>query len=131
MKTECLKIPEPYLNSFEEFKNQLKVFYDFLPKSLNIFFFIDFCRKTQADKVYWHLQEFGSITNLQCHAIYGIRHAPSVIRDLRQRLRFEGDRYRIENETKKGCNRFGKPSNWDVYKLVPNGGSENELQLSA
>ena len=49
----------------------------------------------------------------------------------RIRLRFEGDKYRIENETKKGCNRFGKACNWDVYKLVPNGGSENELPLSA
>jgi len=126
-----MEIEFQYIKWFEEFKKQLRVFYDFIPKCLDIFFFKDFCKKSQADKIYWHLQEFGSITNLQCHAIYGIRHAPSVIRDIRQRLRFEGDHYRIENETKKGCNRFGKPSNWDVYKLVPNKGEENELPLSA
>lgn len=126
-----MEIEFQYYKWFDEFKKQLQVFYDFIPKCLDIFFFKDFCRKSQADKIYWHLQEFGSITNLQCHAIYGIRHCPSVIRDIRQRLRFEGDKYRIENETKKGCNRFGKACNWDVYKLVPNGGSENELPLSA
>lgn len=117
--------------NYQEFIQQLKVFYSQIPKYLSFFYFIDFCKKTQADKVYWHLLEFGSITNLQCHAIYGIRHAPSVIRSIRQRLKLEGDKYRIENETKKGCNRFGKPCNWDVYKLVPTKGEFNELPLSA
>lgn len=118
-------------SGYMEFISQLKVFYSYIPKCLNFFFFKDFCKKTQVDKVYWHLQEYGEITNLQCHAIYGIRHAPSVIRALRHRLKFQGDQYRIENETKKGCNRFGKSCYWDVYKLVPTGGSQDELQLSA
>ncbi len=117
-------------NRFLEFVRQLKVFFK-VPQSLNFLFFKDFCKKTQADKVYWHLLTFGEITNLQCHAIYGIRHAPSVIRDLRTRLKFQGDKYRIENEQQRGCNRFGQPSIWDVYKLIPNDKDKNELKLSA
>lgn len=120
-----------FLEKYNEFIRQLKVYYSQIPQGLSFFFFKDFCNKTQADKVFWHLQEFGSITNLQCHAIYGIRHAPSVIRDLRQRLKFQGDKYKIENRPKKGCNRFGRPCNWDEYILVPTGGDQNELQMSA
>ncbi len=118
-------------NNYMEFIRQLKVFYSQIPKCLSFFFFKDFCRKTQADKVLWHLEEFGSITNLQCHAIYGIRHCPSVIRDLRQRLRLQGNRYKIENRTKRGCNRFGQPTNWDEYILVPTEDGVNDLPLSA
>lgn len=33
----------------------------------------------QYERIWWHLQEFGQITNMQCHELYGIRHAPSVI----------------------------------------------------
>lgn len=116
---------------YKEFVQLLRIYFKRIPACLNFFFFKDFCSKTQADKVYWHLQEFGTITNTQCREIYGINHAPSVIKIIRQRLLFEGDKYRIENETKKGCNRFGKPTNWDVYKLVPHGGEENELKMSA
>ncbi len=95
-----------------------------IPKDLNFFFFKGFCKSTQADKVLWHLENFGSITNLQCHAIYGIRHAPSVIRDLRQRLKFQGNKYKIENRTKKGGDRFGNAISWDEYVLISTGGED-------
>ena len=119
------------IKCYNDFINQLKFYCKSqIPKGLSFFFFKDFCKKTQADKVLWHLEIYGSITNLQCHAIYGIRHAPSVIRHLRLRLREEGNKYKIKNRTVKGCNRFGQPANWDEYILVPTG-KNDELPLSA
>lgn len=76
--------------------------------------------KSQADRVLWHLQTYGRITNLQCHDLYGIRHCPSVIRDLRKKFLKENSKYSIINEKKKGCNRFGEPVWWDDYVLVRN-----------
>lgn len=120
------------IKCYEDFIKQLKFYCktQIIPQGLSFFFFKNFCKKTQSDKVMWHLENFGSITNLQCHAIYGIRHAPSVIRELRHRLKFQGNKYKIENRPKKGCNRFGQPANWDEYVLVPTDG-ENELELAS
>lgn len=73
--------------------------------------------KSQADKVLWWLEEHGKITNAQCHEIFGIRHAASVIRDLRKRFQVQGCSYEIINNRKKGCNRFGEPCHWDEYIL--------------
>lgn len=114
------------VNCYKEFINHLKFYCNRvqIPKGLSFLFFKNFCKKSQTEKVLWHLQTFGSITNFQCHEIYGIRHAPSVIRDIRQRLRFEGNKYKIENRTKKGCNRFGQPTNWDEYVLITTGGDD-------
>lgn len=42
---------------------------------------------TQAERVYNHLQVWGSITNAQAHEMYGIRHLPSVIRDIKNSTR--------------------------------------------
>lgn len=72
--------------------------------------------KSQADKVLWHLEQYGRITNMQCHDLYGIRHAPSVIRDIRKKLAI-ADKYEIINEKKKGCNRFGEKVWWEDYVL--------------
>jgi len=74
--------------------------------------------KSQADKVLWFLETHGRITNMQCHDIFGIRHCPSVIRDLRKRFKEQNSEYEIVNESKKGCNRFGEPVRWDDYVLV-------------
>lgn len=79
-------------------------------------FFHQMQGKSQADRVMWHLEEHGRITNLQCHELYGIRHCPSVIREIRQRLAKSG-RYEIVNERKKGCDRFGNKVWWDDYVL--------------
>lgn len=103
--------------NFQKFISRLYLYYRNLPRSLTIAFFLNFCTKSQAEKVYWHLQNFGSITNLQCHENYSIRHAPSVIRDIRKRLALEGNHYMITNKPKKGCNMFGKPCNWVEYTL--------------
>ena len=72
---------------------------------------------TQADRVYNHLLEHGSITNMQCHLLYGIRHCPSVIRNVKKKLLNEGSFYFIDTEMKKGCNRYGEKTNWLNYIL--------------
>lgn len=71
----------------------------------------------QYERVWWHLQEFGQITNMQCHELYGIRHAPSVIRDIRKKLALKNE-WEIINEHKNGCDRFGNSCTFDIYKLV-------------
>ena len=71
--------------------------------------------KSQVEKVWWWLQVHGRITNMQCHEIFGIRHCPSVIRDLRKKL--ANTEWEIINERKEGCNRFGEPVWWDDYVL--------------
>lgn len=120
------------IDRYKDFLSNLKYYCKnaLFPVKLSLFDFREFCKKTQADKVLWHLETFGSITNLQCHAIYGIRHAPSVIRDLRRRFKFQGNKYKIENRHKKGCDRFGNPVNWDEYVLITAGG-EDELLLAS
>lgn len=118
------------INCYNDFIRNLKFYCKAqIPKGLSFLFFQNFCNKSQADKVLWHLETYGSITNLQCHAIYGIRHAPSVIRGIRQRLKLCGSPYKIENRTKHGCNRFGKPTYWDEYILTT--GENNELRIPA
>lgn len=65
----------------------------------------------QWERVLYHLKKYGRITNLQCHELYGIRHAPSVIRDLRSKD------YKIVNERKHSKNRFGEKVFYDEYVL--------------
>lgn len=90
---------------------------------LNLFNFAQLRGKTQAEKVLWFLEEHGRITNKQCHEIFGIRHAPSVIKQIRTAFKDKKHKlYRqgldIINEPKKGCNKFGEPTHWDDYVLV-------------
>lgn len=73
---------------------------------------------SQSERVLFHLQKYGKITNLECHELYGIRHAPSVIRDVRKRLFKEGNKYKIENVHKEGKDRFGNKTNYDEYTYV-------------
>lgn len=81
--------------------------------------FDKFCKLRQADKVWWHLKNFECITNKECHDIYGIRHCPSVIRDLRNNPFTYGDNHfyiesvRSEDEV----DRFGKRTFHDIYTL--------------
>lgn len=67
---------------------------------------------SQAERVYNHLQIFGSITNAQAHETYGIRHLPSVIRDIKEQYGAE-----FEKERMTGCNRFGDKVWWEKYIL--------------
>jgi hypothetical protein len=69
---------------------------------------------SQAERVYNHLQVFGSITNAQAHEMYGIRHLPSVIRDIKEHYSAEFDKERMT-----GCNRFGEKVWWEKYILKP------------
>ena len=65
----------------------------------------------QWERVLWHLEKYGRITNKDCHDLYGIRHAPSVIRVLRDKD------YKIINERKYEKNRFGEKVFYDEYVL--------------
>lgn len=78
-----------------------------------------FCKLPQADKVWWHLKKTGKITNKECHDVYGIRHCPSVIRDIRNNPFTYGDNHfyiesvRVDGE----ADRFGKATFHDIYTL--------------
>ena len=74
-------------------------------------------KMTQTDRVYNHLKEHGFITNMQCHLLYGIRHCPSVIRNIKKKLLFEGSSFYIDTEPQKGCDRYGNKTNWLKYIL--------------
>ena len=77
-----------------------------------------FCKLKQADKVWWHLKKFGKITNKECHEIYGIRHCPSVIRDIRNNPFVYGDQhFYIEDIRNKEPDRWGNVSNFEIYTL--------------
>ncbi|MBQ1769095.1 MAG: hypothetical protein IIZ99_00125 [Turicibacter sp.] len=67
---------------------------------------------SQAERVYNHLLIFGSITNAQAHENYGIRHLPSVIRDIKLKFNVDFDKERLT-----GCNRFGDKVWWEKYIL--------------
>lgn len=85
--------------------------------SMPIEWFVVFSRKTQAQMVFWHLEKYGKITNQQAHDIYGIRHCPSVIRDLRDMFREKQAPYKIDNNHIDGFNRWGKKTTYDEYTL--------------
>jgi hypothetical protein len=77
-----------------------------------------FCKLRQADKVWWHLKNLGSITNKICHEVYGIRHCPSVIRDIRDNPFTYGDNhFYIEDIRNNEPDRWGKSSNFEIYTL--------------
>jgi hypothetical protein len=67
---------------------------------------------TKAERVYNHLLVWGSITNAQANELYGIRHLPSVIRDIKEQYKAEFDKERLT-----GCNRFGDKVWWEKYIL--------------
>ena len=77
-----------------------------------------FCKLKQADKVWWHLKQFGKITNKECHEIYGIRHCPSVIRDIRNNPFVYGDQhFFIEGIESKEPDRWGNKTHFVTYTL--------------
>lgn len=87
--------------------------------------------KTQAERVLNHLYEHGSITNMQCHLLYGIRHCPSVIRDAKKKLLLENSLYEIDTKPAKGCNRYGEKTNWVVYFLKEKAGNYGRYEQIA
>lgn len=66
----------------------------------------------QAERIYNHLQVFGFITNEQAHAMYGFRHLPAIIRDIKEKYGTE-----FEEEWMTGCNRYGDTVRWKKYIL--------------
>lgn len=86
---------------------------------------------TQTDRVWNHLLEHGEITNLQCHLLYGIRHCPSVIRNIKKKLEAEKSCYEIDTRPAKGCDRYGNASNWVVYFLTHKKDSTGQFKLFA
>lgn len=67
---------------------------------------------SQSERIYTHLQIFGTITNKQAHDDYGIRHLPSVIRDIKKKYNVE-----IFTKWESGKNRFNENCRWEVYSL--------------
>lgn len=67
---------------------------------------------SQSERIYTHLQAFGTITNAQAHNDYGIRHLPSVIRDIKKLYNIP-----IYDWWEKGVNRFNEKCQWKVYSL--------------
>lgn len=93
---------------FLTFKKELKERYG---KDIQMNFeeFQKFASMAQPKKIFWHLKNFGKITNEECHDIYGIRHAPAVIRDLKDNLKFYSDmRLGIDTIDCIGVNRWGQ-----------------------
>lgn len=79
---------------------------------------------TQIERVYRHLLEHGSITNMQCHLLYGIRHCPSTIRNVKKKLLNESSSFYIDTEPQKGCDRYGNKTNWVKYVLKDKGNAK-------
>jgi hypothetical protein len=103
---------------FLTFKEELKKRYG---KDIEMDFeeFQKFAKTAQSKKVYWHLKNFGKITNKECHEIYGIRHAPAVIRDLKDNLKFYSDmRLGIDTIDCSGVDRWGKATPYVEYILT-------------
>lgn len=67
---------------------------------------------SQIERVYAHLQIRGSITNAEAHNLYGIRHLPSVIRDIKKKYSVN-----ITDEWRDGENRYSEKCRWKVYKI--------------
>lgn len=67
---------------------------------------------TQARMVYKHLKEKGTITNAQANNLYGIRHLPAIIRDIKKHFCVE-----IFDWWQSGRNRYGENCRWKVYSL--------------
>lgn len=67
---------------------------------------------SQSERIYTHLRIFGTITNAQAHNDYGIRHLPSVIRDIKKKYGVE-----ITTKWETGTNRFNEKCRWEVYSL--------------
>lgn len=79
---------------------------------------------TQATRVYNHLQIFGTITNAQAHEMYGIRHLPAVIRDIKKS--YEIPIYTWWNN---GKNRFGESCRWEIYSIYDKTQKEYEKRV--
>lgn len=68
---------------------------------------------SQHARILAHLKIYKTITNKQAHDIYGIRHLPAVIRDIKK----HNPDLVITTRNDKGENRFKEKCWWKIYEL--------------
>lgn len=105
-------------NGFIARLNQYK--YDTSHINISFDWFLVFRKRTQAQKMWWHLKTFKKITSANAEDIYHFRHPPSIIRDIRKKLISEGSDYQINNVTKEGVDWWGNACKYDEYTLEVN-----------
>ena len=66
---------------------------------------------TQRDRILRHLQDYGSITQMDAIRDYGIMRLASRVNDLRR------DGVPIVTEVVTGKNRYGEPTRWARYRM--------------
>lgn len=66
---------------------------------------------TQAEKILRHMQDYGSITQLEAMQDYGIMRLASRISDLKKAG------FIISSRRVKGTNRYGEPTFYSIYTL--------------
>lgn len=90
-----------------------------------------FCKLSQWKKVLWHLEHYDEITNRQCVDIYGILHAPSVIRDVREFLKEENKGRYVESVEDTGFDRWGNKCEFVHYTLKKSMDDNGQIKLFA
>lgn len=70
------------------------------------------CKLNQREVILLHLIENGSITNKECNELYGYRHLPAIIRDLKEEWGAE-----FETIQQKQLNRFKQKTEYVEYHL--------------
>ena len=66
---------------------------------------------TQSERILRHLEDYGSITQMDAMKDYGIMRLASRVNDLRR----EG--HPIITEVVTGKNRYGEPTRWAQYRM--------------
>ena len=70
------------------------------------------CNLNQREVILLHLVNNGMITNKDCNELYGFRHLPSIIRDLKK---FYGCEF--DCVTQKQVNRYKQKTEFTEYRL--------------
>lgn len=108
------------MQSIEECYNaflQRLRYYHYDTKGITFTWFLVFRKRTQAQKLWWHLLKYKKVTSAEAERIYFFCHPPSIIRDIRKKLKADRSDYRIENITKEGLDCWGNASKYDEYTL--------------
>ena len=68
-------------------------------------------KTTQCERILRHLRDYGSITQKEAYAEYGIARLASRINDLKKKG------FNITSETVTGKNRYGEATHFSLYRL--------------
>lgn len=68
-------------------------------------------KTTQCERILRHLRDYGSITQKEAYAEYGIARLASRINDLKKKG------FIITSETVTGKNRYGEDTHFSLYRL--------------